>query len=493
MFFSIVNSVFSLLFGLLYNNYLISIYGSPINGLISTLTQFVSFFSIIEGGYTTAAVVSSYSSFVNEDFDSANNILYTTKIYFFRVGLLVSSLVMFFGFFYIKSINSPLSNVKTYLLLLISLLDTIGSLCLLSKYTVVLYGNNEEYVEIIISLISRIIYWVLSIILMRRKENILVVYSIRLVNIAINLLLFDVYKKRKYNRITFKGIYDVSLISGTKDVLFQKIASTVFSSTDLILISSFINLSYSSVYNLYYTIYKTISTFVFSCIQSPFNSFGQLYSKNGIDDSFVDLFDIYNTISIIILNTSLIVTSQMILPFIGIYAAKITDFNYIYPSLVYLLYTLMYIQSINRPYGTILNATGNFKNQNIQCALAAVINIVLSTVLLRKIGIYGVVIGSSLGTLMITIANIYVTNTLLFKNACKRNMVCMIINYFFGMLSIFISLKMKIKINGYFMFVMICLIDAAVVIICVLTINGILNKTTYKKIIAFIKNKTNLE
>ena len=81
---SILNSVLLVLFNLIYNNLVIRYFGSSINGLISTLNQFVSLFSIIEGGFTTAAVVATYEPMVRSDYSRLNSILHTTRRGYFQ-------------------------------------------------------------------------------------------------------------------------------------------------------------------------------------------------------------------------------------------------------------------------------------------------------------------------------------------------------------------------------------------------------------------------
>ena len=64
MFISIINSIIIMLLNLIYNKAVITVYGSSVNGLISTLAQFVSLFTIIEGGFTTASIVATYELLV---------------------------------------------------------------------------------------------------------------------------------------------------------------------------------------------------------------------------------------------------------------------------------------------------------------------------------------------------------------------------------------------------------------------------------------------
>ena len=145
MIFSVLSSIIQMLLNLIYNNFLIATYGSNVNGLISTLTQFVSLFTVLEGGFTTAAIVSVYKPIVEKDFNALNNILYTAKVTFQKIGLIIALGVLILGSGYIFIIDSTLTYRDTYILLIISVMSATLSICALSKYNILLQGDNKEY------------------------------------------------------------------------------------------------------------------------------------------------------------------------------------------------------------------------------------------------------------------------------------------------------------------------------------------------------------
>lgn len=486
---SIINSLVSVLFSLIYNNFLIRIYGTQVNGLISTLTQFVSLFSIIEGGFTTAAVVATYSPIVNKDYKLLNNILYTTKRTYLKIGTIITWLVITIGSIYINFIDSPFSRFDTFFLLILSALVSVSSLCFLSKYTVLLQGDNKEYVQVCITLIARVITWSLSIYLMLTRTNIIVVYSINIINILLNVFLLAWYEKRKYPFVTYKGEFNKDLIKGTKDVLFQKIANAVFTSTDLILISSCISLALASVYNVYYQVFKSVLTLLSSVAQAPFNSFGHLVKEGNNNEKLKKYFDIYQHLVLVATTILLTVTGVLIIPFIKIYTSKITDYSYVYPSLALLFFSQIFLQSINRPYGTILNATGNFKMQNTQCAIAAVGNIILSISFIPLWGLNSIIFGSIAGTLIILVMNIWhVYMNVLHQSARRtcRNILC---NYSAAIILISLTLHFGLPAKNYFelFFLAICVSMASALIIVLF--NLIIDKYSTVMTITYIKER----
>lgn len=489
---SIVNSIISVLFSLIYNNYLIRIYGSQVNGLISTLTQFVSLFSIVEGGFTTAAVVATYSPIVNKDYERLNSILYTTKKTYLKMGAIITVLVISSGSIYINFIDSPFNQLETFILLLLSALVTASSLCFLSKYTVLLQGDNKEYIQVFLTLIARIITWSLSIYLMLTRTSIIVVYAINLFNIVLNVLLLAWYEKRKYPYITYKGQFQANLIKGTKDVLFQKIANTVFTSTDLILISSCISLASASVYNVYFQVFKSVLTLLSSVAQAPFNSFGHLVKEESTGEKLREYFNIYQHLVLIISTILLTVTGILIIPFIKIYTAKISDFNYVYPSLALLFFSQIFMQIINRPYGTILNATGNFKMQNIQCGLAAVVNIIVSISFIPLLGLNSIILGSVVGTLIILVMNVWQAYKNVLRQSASNTWRNIIANYILSILMITITLYLGLSATSYSGLFLLAIAVTIISGMVFIALNLLIDRKTTVNTIIYVKERVNI-
>lgn len=475
MFISICNSLSTTIFNLIYNNYLIRIYGSHVNGLISTLTQFVSLFAIIEGGFTTAAIVATYKPIVEKDYNQLNDILFTAKKTYNRIGIMITAGVFVCGTVYIRFIDSPFSYLQTYSLLIVSVLTTASSLCLLSKYSILLQGNNKEYLSVCFTLTAKTITWIISMVLIVNNVHIVLVYAINLLNVLLNVGLVRAYEKKYFPYATYKGNYKGGLIKGTGDVFFQKIANTVFTSTDLVLISACISLASASVYNLYYQIFRAIYTLLSSVVQAPFNSFGQLAHQDKSGKFLAKYFNIYQNLVLLVSTVLLCTTGALIIPFVKVYTAEIVDIDYVNPVLALLFFSQLFAQVINRPYGTILNSTGNFKMQNKQCLASAVVNLIVSVAFIKQWGICSIILGSVVGTLIILVMNIFQA----YKNVLHQNLLPtvknILLNYCMGIAVIFICLEIDFAPGSYIKWVFLAIPTFIIIGIIVVLFNLLIN------------------
>ena len=487
---NIGSSILFVFINMIYTNCIITNYGSKANGLISTLTQFVSFFSILEGGITTAATVAMYEPVVKHDYNKLNAILSTTKIYFERISFIISGIVIVIGIIYIRFIETPYSYLETFTLLLCSLLVMVTSL-LMSKYNIVLQGYNKAYLTSLVATITKLVTWSISIVLIELRISIIWVYFCNLLNVLLNYIWLSLIIKFKYKHINYTGKYNRTLIAGSNDVLFQKIASTVFSSTDLVLVSACINLEAASVYNLYTLIFKSVFTLLDSVVQAPFNSFGQIVKESR--EKTIELFSIYRCFVEIIATTIFVSAAIVILPFLSVYTREISDYSYIYPSLAILFFCQYYAQIINRPYGLLLNITGNFKMQNTQCLLSAVINLIISVLFMKWFGMQGIVFGSFIGTLTIVIFNMIQVN----RNIIRRNVMhgfgklCM--KWMISLVLIYIGISVAFRPNSYLDWIVYSISTIIIMFIIECIIYYIFERTILikliKYLISFIKMK----
>lgn len=486
--FSILNSVSAVFFNFIYLNLFIQIYGSEINGLISTITQFVSMFSILEGGITTAAIVACYKPLREEDYATFNEILYSLRKVFNKIGMFFLVGVIVLGSIYMYNIKSPISYVESFVLLIICALTSVLSLCYLSRYNIVFQSSNKEYICSGISFVSKCITWIISIILIINHSNVIIVYVTNLLNVILCIIINRRIQIKKYPKVNYSyiGNYDKKLIKGTKDVVFQKIANTIFTSTDLVLISLFISLSMASVYNLYNQIFYSIFILLTAFLQGPTHSFGQLATQDDYEELRQKFF-LFQFVTMLISSIILTITASLVLSFISVYAKSFDGTNYLYPTLGMLFFLQYFTQIINRPFGMILNITGNFKTQNVQCMVAAIVNIVVSYVFIPWWGINSIILGSFVATFQILFMNLYYANKIILKANYFNLIKNIVVNYILDIVLIYMITDIVKTCNTYIEWILVAIIVSIVICILILVVNLGLNREYFEQIFKWCK------
>jgi len=98
-----------------------------------------------------------------------------------------------------------------------------------------------------------------------------------------------------------------------------------------------------------------------------------------------------------------IMFALFLVPFVGNYTDGITDINYIRPVFAYFLVAAEWVAFIRIPYATSITSAGHYRQTKFGAIDEAAINIGASMILVYKIGICGVVLGTLIAVSIRTI------------------------------------------------------------------------------------------
>lgn len=84
---------------------LIDVYGSETNGLITSLTQLVSYIVLVEAGISAAAVFALYKPLSEGDVEGISRIVTAAKRFYYRSGLIFVGLALVLAFVYPRMID----------------------------------------------------------------------------------------------------------------------------------------------------------------------------------------------------------------------------------------------------------------------------------------------------------------------------------------------------------------------------------------------------
>lgn len=96
----------------------------------------------------------------------------------------------------------------------------------------------------------------------------------------------------------------------------------------------------------------------------------------------------------------------MITPFVSLYTGGISDIDYYQPLFATLLCLAEYVYCTSLTYNNMIMAAGHIKQTQWISVTEAIINIVLSLILVKWIGIIGVALGTLIAFAFNTVANI---------------------------------------------------------------------------------------
>lgn len=427
---NLILQVFIFVYGFILPKIIMSKYGSNVNGLISSVTQFLAYISLLESGVGPVVKSILYEPISKKDNKKIIDILYATEKFFRTIAFIFIVYIIILTFAYPNIINSSKSTLYVSSLIIIISISIFSEYFFGMIYTIFLQANQETYVISIIQ-IGTYILSILAALIMAKIE-----VSVHLLKLSISLIfvlrpiLQSVYVKKKYN-INLKIANKNYVIKNKRDGLAQHIAYVVHSNTDVTVLTLFSTLSEVSVYSVYLLVVKGVKALISSFSSGLDASFGDMISKKE-DDNLRNKFEIYEIIYFMICTVLFACSIVLIVPFIKIYTHNIHDANYIRPLFGILLVISEFIWAVRLPYLTLSYAAGHFKETRNGAWLECILNLIISVFLVKKMGIVGVTIGTIIAMTIRTTEFIYhanskILNVNIFKSLKKIALLIFII------------------------------------------------------------------
>lgn len=427
---NLILQVFIFVYGFILPKIIMSKYGSNVNGLISSITQFLAYISLLESGVGPVVKSILYKPISKKDNKKIIDILYATEKFFRTIALIFIVYIIILTFAYPNIINSSKSTLYVSSLIIIISISIFSEYFFGMIYTIFLQANQETYVISIIQ-IGTYILSILAALIMAKIE-----VSVHVLKLSISLIfvlrpiLQSVYVKKKYN-INLKIANKNYVIKNKWDGLAQHIAYVVHSNTDITVLTLFSTLSEVSVYSVYLLVVKGVKALISAFSSGLDASFGDMISKKE-DDNLRNKFEIYEIIYFMTCTVLFACSIVLIVPFIKIYTHNIHDADYIRPLFGILLVISECIWAIRLPYLTLSYAAGHFKETRNGAWLECILNLIVSVFLVKKMGIVGVTIGTIIAMTIRTTEFIYhanskILNVNIFKSLKKIALLIFII------------------------------------------------------------------
>ena len=477
-----------LISGFIVPKLIIGKFGSNVNGLLSSITQFLAYISLLEYGIGPVVKASLYKPIAEKDNKTIKNILRTSEKFFRVIALIFAIYLVFLSVGYPFLVQKEFGYLYTFSLVLIISVSTFFEYYFGMTYKLYLQTEQKTYVTSVIQIITYILNIIFVVLLVKLNASIQIIKLFSGFAFILRPLIQNIYIKKKYN-INLKDADESYKLDKKWDGLAQHIAAVVHGNTDITILTIFSKLSEVSVYSVYAMITKGVKSIISAFSGGIDASFGDMIAKNE-KDTLNKSFSTYELFYFTIITICYSCTMLLIVPFVSVYMKGITDANYIRPLFGYLLVISEFIWAIRMPYSSITLAAGHFKETRKGAWVEAITNIVLSIILVIKFGIVGVAIGTLVAMLIRTIEFIYHTNKYILKRNIFINIkkIISIIVETIIIVLIVRFLPLSFKFNSYINWIVYAIIVFIISSIITITINLIVYKDDRKNLKQLLKN-----
>ena len=409
--------------------FIISNYGSDVNGYMQLITQIFSYLALAEAGFGTAVIYKLYKPLADNDRNKISQVVKGSKVIFKKIALIMTicSLLIAIGIPFFISKGS-LTNSFIIIIFLLYVINYLAEYFIVYPYTSLLQADQNQYVFNIYRNLMKILFGILELILMSFKVNLMLIVIVNILFTTAYIFLVLRKTKKMYPWLDNDVNPDTTAFKMTKDVIVHKISSLIFSKTDPIILSRF-SLNYVTIY----TSYNYILEFITTIVSKLYNSIRASYCNIVVstdDNTDKKYFNMFLAFSFFIASFCCVTFQTTINPFVDVlWLGK----EFVLSEGLVLLFTLiMFGRIIINPFYVARDSKGLYKESKGFTILQAIVNLVISIILVKKYEILGVLIGTVISQFIILIpCNIHLVYKKVFHKGIStffKNCLLLIIN-----------------------------------------------------------------
>ena len=401
--------------------------GESLSSLNQVFNNIFAYLAIAESGIGLFIGQKYYKLLIDNNYKQINKNYKASKVFFNSLALVIVALGFVVSFFLQYITNNDLNTIYMQIVFMLFLLKNSVDFFMYAPKMIINADQKMYKVNILIN-IAKIVEIVSEILLIKLGYDYIVLLCVGFIvrilfNLIINKKIFKLYPW-----LNDKEEFSKDFLKGAKNIIYQKISGLINNNTDVLLISAFLNPTLVIVYTSYNYITKYIDDITFMMMSSVQPSLGNALYKENKSDSY----NILNQINVLFFFIASICTSLVIIlinPFISLWVGDkyvIGEFG------KYLFGILLFIKISNRTMLTVKDNLGYFKETKNILIIEAILNVLISVLLVNKFGIIGVLIGTIVSTTLTSFWKIpkFVINTFFEQKSIKY-----FVNYFISFIS----------------------------------------------------------
>lgn len=401
-----ITQILLLIFAFANRTIFIKLLGEEYLGLDGLFTSILTIFSLAELGIGNALIFSLYRPLADNDYYRCQQYLnlYDKAYRFIILSILLVGVAIIPFINKIVNANLDKLGVNIYIVYLLFLFNTVSSYFLAHRQAVLLINQRQSTISLY-QTITKLIVYILECVVLLIYSNFYIFLIIRVAGNFITALLISIKAKKTYPYLCVSNnekLPQGEIIRIKKDVyalFIRRVGSVVLTATDNIVINSYISLGMVGVYSNYVLIVTAVQTITTQIMSSMTASIGNYVATNKVADTE----KVFNTYTFL---------SFLIYGFCSICLIVLTN------RFIYLLWGSQYLLSRWALYFIVLNfyfygfqaainvfrdTTGLFIQGKYRSIYSSLVNIIASVLLVKPFGVIGVVLGTVISRVLISV------------------------------------------------------------------------------------------
>lgn len=398
---SLIYEIVAIVCGFILPKLIMREYGSDINGLVNSITQFIGIITFLELGVGKVVQSALYKPIAYKDNDQISRVMVSAGKFFKRIAMIMAVYIVVLIIIYPHISGRQFGWVYSAVLIASMSISSFAQYYFGIANSLLLNADQKGYIQYTAQIITSVLNTVVCVILIKSGCSI---HAVKLATSLIFLIrpVFLAWYVRKHYLINYKIKYEEEPIKQKWNGLAQHIAYVVLNNTDTVVLTvlgKFSDVSIYAAYNLVVYGVKQLFTSMMNGIEAYL---GNLWAKND-EKSLRAAFDwtewVVHTAVIFVFGC----TGFLVVPFIQVYTKGVTDANYIQPLFAALIVTAHACHCIRLPYNMMIFAAGHYKQTQNNYIAATIMNIVISVACVKIWGLAGVAVGTLISMLYQTV------------------------------------------------------------------------------------------
>lgn len=362
-----------------------------LNGLFS---EVIAMMSLAELGIGMAIVYSLYKPLCDNDQTKISQLMSLYRSAYHIVAgatILIALILLPFIDKLVNNINFPVSYIR--LVFLLFAINTASSY-LFSYKTALLNADQKQYIVSLTTAIIRLVFSGIIIGLLYVYKNYLLFLALQIVQSITTNVVLARYVDKHYTYLNYKDKLPKTerrvVFDNIKNIFIKRLSGVITSSTDNVLISTLVSTLQVGLYSNYVLIFSAIRTLKRQITNGVAASIGNLSVNETAEKGSIVL----KRLTYLFFLFSCFVCAGLMATMSNIITIWLGEEYILEEIVVYVAILNLYIEICSEPLWQYLEVSGLFRQDKYIGILGSTINLIVSIILGKMIGMVGIFIGT---------------------------------------------------------------------------------------------------
>lgn len=401
---AIISNVLIMIFGFILQTIFVKTLGEEYLGINGLFNNIISMLAIVELGIGPAIVSNLYKPLADNNISKIKSLLNYYKKSYNIIGILViiiGLLIMPFLNYFVNTTLVFNNFGGLYFIFFLFVIDASFSYFYAYKRSLIQADQKNRIINLT-HLICYALMIILQILILLKIKNYILFLIIKIIfrlleNIILSIIVNKNYAYLKDKSDNLSKEDKSNIFQKIKGLIYHKISSYLVLGTDNIIISKYLGVGIVGMYSNYYLIINSLYSLITQLFSAITASVGNLVASASKEKCY----DTYKKIMFAnfwIYGFSATAIFCMMEPFVTIWLGKEFLFK---TEVLAILVINFYMLGMRSSIGVFKDAVGIFYEDRFIPILESIINIIVSLILVKYFGVFGVFLGTFISSLIV--------------------------------------------------------------------------------------------